>query len=95
MRDARGFPLPDFEFAVGDPNDCSPHQDTIKEKLRAVSNDSNASEELRRQALEMLAMFYPETPPADSNRWQGQGNVTGGIISNGKRSETNCGGKVR
>ena len=84
MRDARGFPLPDFEFAVGDPNDCSPHTDVIKEKLKAASNDPDTSEELRRQALAMLAKFYPETAPADPNRWQGQGNVTGGVISNGK-----------
>jgi len=75
-----------MKTASGDPNDTSPHRDLIKDKLLNTSNDTNASEELRDQARAMLAMFYPETPPADPNRWRGQGNVAGGAISNAVRS---------
>jgi hypothetical protein len=71
--------------ALADPNDTRPHTDVIKEKLLDTRNDTNVSEELRDQARTMLAMFYPETPTADPNRWQGQGNIVGGAISNGAK----------
>ncbi len=73
--------------ASGDPNDTSPHTDVIKEKLQAASKDADASEELRDQARAMLTMFYPETPPADPNRWRGKGSVIGGAITNSKVKE--------
>jgi len=76
-----------MKTASGDPNDTSPHTDVIKEKLLATSKDWNASEELRDQARAMLTMFYPETAPADPKRWQGQGNVAGGAITNSKVEE--------
>ena len=69
-----------MKTASGDPNDTSSHTDVLKEKLLATSNDTSASEELRDQARAMLTQFYPETPPADPKRWQGQGNIVGGVI---------------
>ena len=73
-----------LEPVIGDPNDTSPHTDVIKQALIAKSKDTNVSEREREQARKMLDRFYPFTPPADPNRWQGQGNIAGGVITNTK-----------
>jgi len=77
---------PKFSTASGDPNDTSPHTDVIRETLKAKAADETASAGDQESARAMLAMFYPETAPADPNRWQGRGNLTGGAISNAVRS---------
>ncbi len=75
-----------FSTASGDPNDTSPHADVIRETLKAKAADETTSFADRRSARAMLTMFFPDTLPADPNRWQGQGNVVGGAISNAVRS---------
>jgi len=67
---------------TGDPNSTASHTDVIKEALTAKSKDPSVSDTEREQARQMLNQFYPDTPPADPNRWQGQGNITGGVITN-------------
>lgn len=63
-------------IVIGDPNDTSPHTDVIKQMMIAKTKDTNASETEREQARQMLNQFYPYTPPADPNRWQG--GISGG-----------------
>ena len=70
-----------FLTASGDPNDTSPHRDVIRETLKEKLADETASDADRESARAMLAAFYPETAPADPNRWQGRGNIVGGTIS--------------
>jgi len=81
IRQAHMVP-PNFSTASGDPNDTSPHRDVIREALKAKVADETASDAARESARTMLTQFYPDTMPADPNRWQGQGNVVGGVMSN-------------
>src|SRR6266446_5801215 len=78
---------PTFSTASGDPNDTSSHRDVIRETLKARAADETVSDADRESARAMLAAFYPETSPADPKRWQGQGNVAGGAITNSKVKE--------